>query len=190
MNEFKLKIWACTLLGKFSNTKLCFDINQLKTDEFEGYLDRVYRKVPSVLLKEAERELELAINSGIKLLSFLDLTYPKSLAEIQDHPLLLFVRGELPTVDCIAVVGSRRCSSYGIKYAKAFTSLITQKSLSVVSGLASGIDSYAHIGAIESSNQLHPGVGVLGSGLNHIYPAHNKGLYQKLLESGGAIVSE
>ncbi len=112
--------------------------------------------------------------------------YPSGLADLEDAP-RLFVQGDLGQSPGVAVVGTRRCTRYGVDLAHAFGSTLAKMGWTVVSGLARGIDAAAHRGTLDSSGHA---VGVLGSGLDVWYPAENRGLYQRLLDSGGALVSE
>ena len=180
-----LQIWALSLLGNFSNTEICSKFKHLKHEELPSLLEI---RIPAELERLVTQELNACLSKDIKILTLWHENYPSSLLNLHDPPLILFAKGNLEPKDSIGIVGSRNCSSYGKKYSKHFASLLAKRGLSVVSGLASGIDSAAHLGAIESG--FYPGVAVLGCGLNVIYPAHNKSLYQSLLESGGAVISE
>ena len=115
--------------------------------------------------------------------------YPASLASIPDPPDVLFIRGTLPKdFSCsIAMVGSRRATRYGAAQARRIAKGLAEKNVIVVSGLARGIDAASHQGALDGSG---PTVAVLGSGLGRMYPPENKELAQRILDEGGAIVSE
>lgn len=118
-----------------------------------------------------------------------DVDYPLSLASIPDPPDVLFVRGSLPKdfTRSIAMVGSRRATRYGASQARSIARGLAEKSVTVVSGLARGIDAASHQGALDGNGCT---VGVLGSGLGRFYPPENKELAQHILDAGGAIVSE
>ncbi len=115
--------------------------------------------------------------------------YPLSLASIPDPPDVLFVRGTLPKdfTRSIAMVGSRRATRYGSSQAKRIAQGLAGKGVIIVSGLARGIDAASHQGALDGGGCT---VAVLGSGLGRLYPPENKELAQRILEEGGAIVSE
>ena len=87
----------------------------------------------------------------------------------------------------LAIVGSRKCTSYGIKYAKKFASEISKNNITVVSGLAIGIDTIAHEFSKDSIGRT---IAVVGCGLDHIYPKENEELFKQILENGGCIISE
>lgn len=125
----------------------------------------------------------------IKIIEKTNKNYPKRLLEIKNAPKRIYVIGNenLLNKDSIAIVGSRDCTEYGAKYAKKFAKQIAQKDICIVSGMALGIDSYAHSGAIK---ELGSTIAVLGAGFNNIYPKENINLFNKIIEYGGCIISE
>ena len=143
---------------------------------------------------------------GIKILFYDDDLYPEALRQIPDPPFALFVRGDASLLSgrCISVVGTRRLSQAGRTAARAFCYEAALDGCNVVSGLAAGADSYAHLGAIDSfydaaegsatENGERPALGhtiaVLPSGIDNIVPYTNKRLAASVLQSGGCIVSE
>lgn len=129
--------------------------------------------------------------SDIKELSIKDGLYPKALKEIPSPPEKIFVRGNIAADEkCLAVVGTRKPTRYGIEAAeKIIRELADAANLTIVSGLALGIDTIAHAEAMKKGLRT---IAVLGSGIdkNSIYPAQNKNLAERIIESGGAVVSE
>ncbi len=113
-------------------------------------------------------------------------SYPEGLVDLEDPPDLYLI-GDLGAAPGVAVVGTRRCTRYGIDLAERFGRVIAGAGWTVVSGLARGIDAAAHRGCLSVSGHA---VGVLGSGVDVCYPAENRPIYDGILESGGAIVSE
>ena len=113
--------------------------------------------------------------------------YPDHLNELPDSPPVLFVKGELPAVLAVALVGSRRATSYGRRLARRFGQAVAEVGWPVVSGLARGIDIAAHQGCLEAGGV---GIGVLGSGLDRFYPAEHRPIGERLVAGGGAIVTE
>lgn len=113
--------------------------------------------------------------------------YPARLAGLPDAPPWLFVRGGLPAGPGVAVVGSRRASRYGLEVAERLGAAVAAAGWPVVSGLAAGVDGAAHRGCLEGGGV---GVAVLGSGIDVWYPAAHRELGERLLGSGGAVVSE
>ncbi len=122
-------------------------------------------------------------------LTYLEDEYPASLLEIGDYPIVLFYKGSIDAVNSngIAVVGTRRPTRYGAKIAQEFSSEFARAGLTVISGLARGVDSIAHKACVEQGGTT---VAVYASGLDICYPAEHRGLQDSILASGGAIVSE
>jgi DNA processing protein len=143
----------------------------------------------NTIRKQAECDMETARFKGINWVTWHSPAYPPLLREIYDPPVLLFFRGILPNPEMplAAIVGTRRPSSPSAAQAFDIARGLAQGGISVVSGLALGIDAMAHRGNIEGGA---PTVAVLGSGLDHVYPASNRGLARRVLETGGALLSE
>lgn len=120
---------------------------------------------------------------GASLLTLEDAGYPPRLAEIYDPPLLLFVRGELRDEDetAVAVVGTRQASPYGVRMAEKFGRELASRGVTVVSGMAGGIDAAAHRGAIEAGGRT---IAVLGNGVDVVYPSENAGLMDEIIRHG------
>jgi DNA processing protein len=125
----------------------------------------------------------------MKIIKNTDYNYPKSLLNIKKPPSKLYVEGndKLLNNTSLAIVGSRKCSEYGIKYAKEFAKTIADNNITIVSGLASGIDSVAHFTA---TNTIGNTIAVVGCGLNYVYPEENKELFDEILKNNGCIISE
>ena len=125
---------------------------------------------------------------GAAILTYQDPGYPQRLLTIYDYPPLLYVRGRLTEADelAVAVVGSRRASSYGRKVAQNIAAGLAQRGVTVISGLARGVDSVAHRGVLAVGGRT---VAVLGSGIDVIYPAENKALAGQIVQNG-AVISE
>lgn len=118
-----------------------------------------------------------------------DKNYPSSLLEIKNPPKKLYAIGNIELLQnkSIAIVGTRQNTTYGEKYAKQFASQIAQTGITIISGLAIGIDSIAHQHAMKQRGRT---IGVMGSGFHHIYPEENRGLLDNILENKGCIISE
>jgi DNA processing protein len=139
-------------------------------------------------LKDAEKEVREVAKADGRLISADSEDYPPLLKQIPDAPLLLYVRGDARSLSrhAVAVVGTRRPSAYGSSVAHRLAHDLAQRQLVVVSGLARGIDSAAHRGALEAKGTT---VAVLGSGIDVIYPRENKRLAEQITKSG-AVISE
>lgn len=140
-------------------------------------------------LKEAEEILSVCEKKKIRILTFGDDLYPGFLRNIADPPLVLYYRGVLPDFDrepMIGVVGTRKASAYGLSAARQMGRQIAAHGGVVVSGMAEGIDAQATWGALDAGK---PAIGVLGSGVDRVYPACNRDLYRKM-EQYGCLISE
>jgi DNA processing protein len=138
----------------------------------------------------AEQELERVRELGADVLILDDGTYPALLREIADPPITLYVKGEWQQcldAPCVAIVGSRRSSTYGQNTAGLLARELAARGVTIVSGLARGIDAAAHRGALEAGGRT---VGVLGTGVDEVYPRDHKKLAAEMLEKGGALVSQ
>jgi len=133
-------------------------------------------------------ELECARAAGVRVITPLDAEYPDALREIHDPPLALYVRGKLRPVDrnAVAVVGTRRATHYGMDTARRFSYQLARSGISVLSGLALGVDTAAHKGALQGGGRT---VAVIGGGFNHLYPEENRRLADEIAEQG-AVLSE
>ncbi|HPO90754.1 MAG TPA: DNA-processing protein DprA [Victivallales bacterium] len=136
-----------------------------------------------------DKELRLTEKAGVKILTKADSTYPKRLIELPDSPLCLYVRGSLEAFNknSIAIVGSRRITNYGKRMTEYLASSAAYASWVVISGLAFGTDAVAHEATINASGLT---VAVLGGGLARIFPQENISLARKIVDSGGALISE
>jgi len=126
----------------------------------------------------------------IRILKIEDKNYPKLLKEIKEPPKVLYYRGELnPGDQCFAIVGTRRCSDYGKQVALEMAGDLAEAGLIIVSGLAPGIDTFAHTATVERKKRT---IAVLGTGIDEktIYPQSNLKLAQRILETGGCLISE
>jgi DNA processing protein len=134
------------------------------------------------------REYELLHEHRVEALTIEDRRYPEELREIYDAPVVLYVKGHVDALRnfSVAIVGSRRASFYGLEIAKKFAMELAELGIPVVSGMARGIDTAAHQGALQAKGTT---VAVLGCGLEHVYPSENKKLSQMIAEHG-AVVSE
>ena len=133
-----------------------------------------------------DAELALAEEKGVRLVTLVDPEYPALLREIDDPPLVLYVKGRLPIdpARSIGIVGTRRATRYGKMVAGRFASQLALKGVTIVSGLAAGIDTAAHQGAIDVGGLT---VAVLGCGIDYPYPKRNQPLLQKIFEAGTAL---
>ncbi len=128
------------------------------------------------------------IAQGIKILTWEDELYPPRLKEIEQPPPVLYVRGEILPEDhfAVAIVGTRKITSYGRQVTEELSAFLAANGVTVVSGLARGVDAVAHSAAIKAGGRT---VAVLGSGVDRIYPPENRGIAEQMM-SRGALVSD
>ncbi|GMV80161.1 MAG: DNA processing protein DprA [Planctomycetota bacterium] len=138
----------------------------------------------------AEEELARASVRGVTILTLDDPAYPKPLLNTYDPPPVLYVSGELRPEDALAVaiVGTRHCSPYGRKQAERLAAGLALAGFTVVSGLARGVDTSAHQGAMDAGGGRT--LAVLGTGVDHVYPPENSKLHARIAGGGGAVLSE
>jgi DNA processing protein len=137
---------------------------------------------------DVEAEWERVHKAGVQVVTLYDDDYPTNLRQIEAPPPILYVRGELQPNDswAIAIVGTRRASTYGREVAHTLSSDLAAGGITVVSGLALGVDTVAHNSAVASKGRT---IAVLGSSVDHIYPPENRGLAHAIIENG-ALISE
>ena len=129
------------------------------------------------------------MNKKIKTIKYNSKEYPEKLKQIENPPKQIYVLGNSKILNnfSIAIVGCRLCSEYGKKMAQSIAYNLSKYNINVISGLALGIDTNAHKGSLMSIGKT---IAVLGNGLDMIYPMQNIDLANKIIESGGAIISE
>lgn len=139
--------------------------------------------------QSAEQELARAAAAGVELLCLEDTDYPEPLKNIYDPPVILYIRGNRGALSApgIAVVGTRHPTPYGLGMAERLACDLATRGLIILSGLARGVDSAAHRGTVNARGQT---VGVLGTGVDVVYPRENKKLAEQMLSLGGALISE
>lgn len=137
-----------------------------------------------------DRELELVSKHGVTVLTWADAAYPRLLREIPSPPPVLYIRGELTGDDewCIAIVGTRKVSAYGQQVAEQLVSGLAEAGLTIVSGLALGVDRLAHDSALSAGGRT---IAVLANGVEQPYPAANRKLAESIVAEGrGALISD
>ena len=145
-------------------------------------------------LEEAKREIDFTAiqkaceSQNIRILTYQDVSYPKNLKQIYDPPIILYVKGTIFPEDetALAIVGSRHASPYGMRVAHRFAYELSECGMTIVSGLARGVDAEAHRGTLDARGRT---IAVLGCGVDVVYPKENKKLYEQIAESG-ALISE
>lgn len=135
---------------------------------------------------DTQKEIDLADKLKVRIISIEDPDYPAPLKKIFDSPPVLYVKGTLCRQDnlSLAIVGSRRCSLYGTEQANRFAHLLAGSGFTIISGMARGIDTAAHTGALSADGRT---IAVQGCGLKNIFPPENAKLFEKIAENGACI---
>ncbi|MCA9800286.1 MAG: DNA-processing protein DprA [Cyanobacteria bacterium HKST-UBA04] len=177
------------LLHRFGSAQALWQASEaelntvLQPERLSSFLKARQTVDPLAYLAEVEAQ-------NIVVLTWQHPKYPARLKEIPDPPMVLMVKGDVSLLNhpmALGVVGTRRCTHYGIKVTTQLIEQLAAHQPLIVSGMAAGIDTAAHMAALD--NQC-PTVAVFGAGLDVIYPARNRALAQRILDQGGALVSE
>jgi DNA processing protein len=180
---------AARLAGVFGDPRAVFQASPSDLEQ-HGVPPLVARMLSSSpAYEEAQRELERSRKFGCEIVVYSDARYPEILRQIFDPPVLLYCRGnlELLSAPAIAMVGARKPTPYGLAVAERLAADLASRGLVIVSGLARGIDTAAHKGAVEQGGGRT--IGVLGCGIDQCYPSENKRLKAQM-EEVGLVVSE
>ena len=176
------------LVAYFGNLKKAWEAEPAEWEKALGGYVKVSEEFSETREKLDVKEYENRLLSmGIEYVTIDDVHYPSLLKQIHDPPFVLFYKGLLKKHALnIAIVGSRVCSNYGKEVTKYLSSKLAEKGINVVSGMARGIDSHAHLGALATGGYT---TAVLGSGLDVIYPPENKGMFNRIIQNG-LVISE
>ena len=177
------------LLQTFGGPEQVLSANPARLADIPGVSRKTIDGIrhPRPFIDAARKELDRTLNQGICIMTIRDRSYPGLLKTIPDPPPLLTYQGVWETDSaCIAMVGSRAASSYGISTARRLAFKLAEKGFCIVSGMARGIDTAAHAGALDSTGKT---IAVLGSGFKKIYPRENRRLFGKI-QKNGAVLSE
>jgi DNA processing protein len=181
---------AAKLLERFGSAEAVFGATRAELETLRLRAEAVESIVARDLFEKAASEIERVREMKADVLLLDDGVYPSLLREVFDPPITLYVKGawsECLEQPCIGVVGSRRCSTYGQNAAGMLARDLAKRGVTIVSGLARGIDAAAHRGALEAGGRT---VAVMGTGIDQIYPRDHRKLAAEILENGGALVSE
>ncbi len=181
---------AAKLLERFGSAEAVYSATRAELEKLRLLPEAVESIIARDLFSRAEAEIESVRRLGADLLILDDGVYPALLREIYDPPITIYVKGAWEACldqPCVAVVGSRRCSTYGQNAAVMLARDLAQRGVTVVSGFARGIDAAAHRGALEGGGRT---VAVLGTGMGEYYPRDHKRLADEIIDRGGAIVTQ
>ena len=175
------------LVNRFGGPDQVFQAGISNLMEVDGIRREVAQKIAKgEYTADPLKELRKIEECGARVITYSDPTYPQALKEIYDPPMLLYIKGKdiLPNLTLIAMVGSRNPTHYGLKAAEKIGQGLARRGISIVSGMARGIDSAAHWGCLSGRGFT---IAVLGTGINTIYPASNKKLFEQIIEKGAVI---
>ena len=199
------------LLKIYKDPEIIYNLKKNELLKIEGIGEKIVQNILDGNIKRnINKHIAYMEKNDIDFISITEEKYPEILKEIYDPPISLYIKGntEILNSNSIAIVGCRDTTEYGKKAAKYFSYNLSKKGVNIVSGLARGIDSYAHIGnvcaqdekrkeedklkiSIQQDNiQYGKTIAVVGNGLDIVYPKENKYLFDKIIETGGAIISE
>lgn len=181
---------ATQLLERFGSAENVFHARRSELESLRLKPETIESILKQEFHEKAEEEFEKVKTSGGDVLILDDGSYPFLLREISDPPITLYVKGNWQAcfdAPCVAVVGSRRASTYGENASEMLSRDLASNGVCIISGLARGIDTAAHRGAIKGKGKT---IAVLGTGINQIYPKENAKLVQEILDSGGAVISQ
>jgi len=178
------------LLDVFGSPEKILEAGRSELMRVDGVGEQVSRSITEWRQQtDLDAELSRIEKAGVRVVTRDEADYPKHLRETYDPPLVLYVKGTLSDRDAVsfAIVGSRRTSLYGQEMARKLAYQLARLGVTVVSGLARGIDTQAHKGALQAKGRT---VAVIGCGIDVVYPAENKKLADEIVETGGAVVTE
>lgn len=181
---------AAKLLERFGSAEAVYRATRAELEKVRLLPEAVDSIIARDTFDRAEAEVEAVKKLGGDILILDDGVYPALLREIYDPPIALYVKGawaECLDQPCVAIVGSRKCSTYGQNAASMLARDLAQRGVTIVSGFARGIDAAAHRGAIEGGGRT---VAVIGTGIDQVYPRDHKKLADEVLKANGAIVSQ
>src|SRR5882724_8079944 len=181
---------AAKLLERFGSAAAVYRATRAELEGVRLLPESIESIIARDLHDRAEAEIKSVRAIEGDLLVLDDGVYPALLREIYDPPIVLYVKGawsECLDQPCVAIVGSRRCSTYGQNAAMLLARDLAQRGVTIVSGFARGIDAAAHRGALEAGGRT---IAVLGTGIEENYPRDHRQLGQEILEQGGAMVSQ
>jgi DNA processing protein len=181
---------AARLLARFGSASAVFHATRTELESLKLKPISVDSILSRQLHKRAEDELERVKQLGGDVLILDDGSYPALLRETDDPPPVLYVKGDWQACfeqPCVGVVGSRQCSTYGENASEMLSRDLASRGITIVSGLARGIDAAAHKGAIAGNGRT---IAVMGTGLDNVYPRENNGLVREILANGGCLVTQ
>ena len=192
------------LLEIYKNPEAIYKLKKEELLNIDGIGLNTAKNIVDKKIKQiVDKHIEYMWKNNINIISISNNEYPRILKEIYDPPISLYCKGNEKILNnkALSIVGCREATQYGKSAAKYFSYNLAKRNINIISGLAKGVDCYAHIGTIcaqlekkyphvDNSNTCGKTIAVLGNGLDMIYPKENEKLAKQIVESGGAIISE
>ena len=178
------------LLEVYETPEKIYHLTKKELLKTPGIGEKVVENILNQEIKNSiDKHIEYINKNNIDIISIKDKEYPSLLKQIYDPPISLYIKGNKDILNnkSIGIVGCREVSEYGKKVAKYFSYNLAKQNINIVSGLAKGVDSYAHIGTLSTEGKT---IAVVGNGLDTVYPAENLYLTNRIIETGGTIISE
>lgn len=178
------------LLEIYKTPKRIWGISKKDLKEVLEIDEEIAKQVLSDKYKtNLEKYMKYMEEKEIDIISIQDKNYPIKLKNIYDFPIVIYTKGDKSLLNnfSIGIIGCRFCSKYGEKIAEKLSFDLSKKQVCIISGLARGIDTYAHLGCIKAKGKT---IAVLGNGLDEIYPKENEKIAEKIIQTGGLIISE
>lgn len=179
-------VWS--MIEYFGSPEVAFEASEHSMADFLKRESMFLAWIKSRNAEQIEEEFEKRKKQGIRFLYPLLPEYPKQYLKISDAPCGLYLKGKMPPCDkkMVAIIGARNCTRYGLEMARFFGRELAKNGVSVVSGLARGVDGMAHRGALEGGGYT---IGIIGGGIDRVYPQENYKLFMEMEQRGG-ILSE
>lgn len=181
---------ATKLLERFGSAEAVFGARRGELESLRLRPETIESIIKREFHDKAEEEIKKVRDLGGDIIVLDDGIYPSNLREIADPPIVLYVLGNWQAcldAPCVGFVGSRRASTYGVNASEMLARGLAEKGVTIISGLARGIDAASHRGALQAKSKT---VAVMGTGIDAVYPKEHKILVGEILETGGAVVSQ
>lgn len=181
----------CRLVSYFGNPKEALEADNKALKRVDGLSSRAIKSLGNYRPEESEivKDIETMKRLDVKLLTFNGEDYPEPLKHIHNPPAMLFIRGRITSSDdrSVAVVGMRNPSRYGLEMTETISKGLAQEGFTLVSGLARGVDTACHRAALKYDGRT---IGVLGCGIDVVYPRENRVLIEEIVQRNSAIITE
>lgn len=201
MNKTELIIALTSIkgLGRKTINKIIKQgvLDNLEINDITDYLNNLNLKQKRFTTKDelkcaneiAKRTIQICKQHDIKISTLLDKNFPPKLKIIKDNPVIIYYKGNYNCLNdkSIAIIGTRNPSVYGVNICRNISSTLVQKGYTIVSGIANGCDTFAHLGCLDSHGKT---IAVMPCGLDIVYPQNNRSLFNKIIKNNGCVISE